>query len=135
MTRTAAAARLCSQLGSDRLPLTAALSSTDWWLPSIKAQSQSSPGTGTTSAVLSADQAERFVPRRSHPLRPSSCPPPGREVPTASPQLPFPQRSSVRMNRRRGGAQRDCLFLPFVNAGAWAGAISSSREVPCGSSQ
>ncbi|KFR16388.1 Alpha-N-acetylgalactosaminide alpha-2,6-sialyltransferase 2, partial [Opisthocomus hoazin] len=32
--------------------------STDWWLPSIKAQSQSSPGTGTTSAVLSADQAE-----------------------------------------------------------------------------
>lgn len=74
MMRTVAAAQLCSVLGSDHLPPTTAVSSTDQWLPSIKTQSQSSPGTGTTSALLSADMAEASLPCHSYLLQHSSHP-------------------------------------------------------------
>ena len=72
--RAAAAAQLYSRLGSDHLPPATALSNTDQWLPSIKVQSHSSPGTETTSALLSADKAEASLPCRSYSLQHSSHP-------------------------------------------------------------
>lgn len=96
-------------------PRAAALSSTGWWLPSSRARPQPSPGAGTTSAPLSAGEAEASRPCRARCPQHSSCAPPA----LTSPGMPGFEGS-------RGTAQGVWLFLPLPKAGAGAGGFQTA---------